>query len=484
VKLRTTSTIRALLLGTTALCLAACSASSVQNSLEPKIVSQTNPITQSSLQFAVGTANVAGTAGLNAVVTLRQTVNDVGASILVNAPTITGPAGFVVPAAPDAFTDAGTASISGSIITSVVNSPPLTTFDPNGNAGAFGIASSMGIIPAGVVNPANLPSLLPYPLPFYAAENPALSAAGATLTGIPIPGGTPIPAPSVPPATPGSVQLFYIGGPPAFVAAGHTSTQDGTFTGDPPGYQLGFTDFQAPPVAGAYNLSVTIPTGINTTTGASTTGTKTATSTLVSANALPAWTTAPVFTPDRTGGGTIALNFPASGAATEEYVELVDLGTPITSAAGTAIMWPCDTVGAGPYYYTFKLTPGQTTVTVPDKLGAAAPGGTQGSTVCDLADNTAAEGAATPADDFAVYGFAVDWPLNALVSAEVANANVAAPTVTGAAGTDDITTSPPSFSATISSENFNGATIQSRLRGVLHYTPNTSRGSSSTKRAK
>jgi hypothetical protein len=447
----------AALLGATTLSLAACSSSSVQNSIEPTIVSQTNPVSQSSLAFAVGTANVAGNAtlGVNAVVTLRQTAGNIGASILVNAPTITGPAGFAVPAAPDAYTDAGTNHVSGYLLTSIVTTPPDTTFDPTGNAqttpsganGSFGIASSMGIIPAGVVSPADTPSLFPYPLPFYAAENTVLSAAGAALTAA---GSAPTP-----------LQLYYIGGPPAFVAAGHTSTQDGTFTGDPPGYQLGFTDFQALPTAGVYTLNVVIPTGINTSTGVSGSGTKTATSILRPANVLPAWTTAPTFAPNGSGGGTINLNFPAPGAVTEEFVELVDLGT---TPSGGSLSWPCQTSGTGPYYYTFALKPGQSAVAVPDDMGATQQGTTQGPTICTAAANTAAEGAATAADDYAVYGFAVDWPLQPLVAAEIANASVPTPTITGAAGTDDITTSPPSFSATISASNFTGVTLQSRLR--------------------
>ncbi len=438
-------------LGAAVCSLAGCSSSSVQNSIEPAIVSQTNPVTQSALAFAVGTANIAGNSalGLNAVVTLRQTGTNAGTSILVNAPTITGPAGFVVPSAPDSYTDAGTNHISGYLLTSVVTSPPETTFDPTGNSssGSFDIASSMGIIPAGVVNTANTPSLLPNPLPFYAAENTVLSALGASLT------------PSA--SSPTALQLYYIGGPPAFVAAGHTSTQDGTFTGNPPGYQLGFTDFQVVPTAGTYDLSVAIPTGIDTSSGTSGVGTKTASSKLVGATVLPAWSTAPTFAPDGAGGGTITLNFPTVGAVTQEYVELVDLGT---TPSGGSLSWPCETSGAGPYYYTFAVTPGQATVTVPDSLGTASPGQSQGPTICSAAANTAALGSATPADDYAVYGFAVDWPLSTLVAAEIANANAPSPKITGAAGTDDITTSPPSFSSTISSANFTGVSLQSRLR--------------------
>jgi putative hemolysin len=75
--------------------LAACSSQSVQSGLEPKITS-CSP-TNVTLQFGVGTANIAGTLGLNTLVTLRQNAGTgctAGASILDNAPTITGPASF------------------------------------------------------------------------------------------------------------------------------------------------------------------------------------------------------------------------------------------------------------------------------------------------------------------------------------------------------------------------------------------------------
>ena len=91
-----------------ALGLAACSSSSVQSALEPKITA-CNP-TNSTLQFKVGTANIAGVPGLNTLVTLRQNAGGTcyaGASLLVDAPTITGPAGFVVPKTTDAGGDGG-----------------------------------------------------------------------------------------------------------------------------------------------------------------------------------------------------------------------------------------------------------------------------------------------------------------------------------------------------------------------------------------
>src|SRR5450631_1104071 len=130
-----------------ALGLHACSSNSVQSGLEPSI-SKCNP-TNATLQFLVGTANIAGTAGLNSLVTLRQNAGgscSAGASLLVDAPTITGPGGFVVPSAADAGTDAGTHKISGNIVTSLINAPPSTTFN-NATTGN-GLASAYGFLPS------------------------------------------------------------------------------------------------------------------------------------------------------------------------------------------------------------------------------------------------------------------------------------------------------------------------------------------------
>lgn len=404
--------------------LSACSAGSVQSQLEPPITT-VNPITQSTLQFAVGTAKFSdGVVGLNAVETLRQTAGGfVGTSILLNAPTIVGPAGFLVPAtalAADAFTDGGTNRISGNLVTSIVAPPPATTFNPT-RAAFTGIASATGFFPGGSTNSGVAPNLAPYPLPFYAAADPGLVAADTALGG-----------------ASGALTFNYIGGPPAFMPPGHTSTQDSTFPSGFRGYPLGFTDFVAPAVAGTYTLNVVIPTGINATTGVSTTGTKTATAVLAAIGGLPTWGVAPTFAPDGAGGGTITTNFAAGGGITEEYVELVDLGALSGGKSGT---WACQTTGTGPYYYTFKVVPGAASVAVPDNIGAAAPGKAQGHTICTGADNTAA-GADAPytaaGDGYAVYGFAVDYPLQASTF-PASNGNAAPVILTGTQA--DITSS-------------------------------------------
>ena len=386
-----------------AISLAACSGSSVQQSLVPPTKTTVNPVTGTTLQFAVGTANIAGQVGLNTLVTLRQNTGPyVGTSILSNGPTITGPAGFTVPAAPDAYADAGTGHISGFVPTSLASPPPQTTFDPNAGGSVQGnfLASSYGFFPGVVGTSGSTPSLQPGAMPFYSSLNATLGCTGC------------------------SGPLQYIGGPPAFVPPGHRSTQDDTFPSGYAGYTLGFVDFQAAPVTGAYTLNIVIPTGINSS-GVESYGSKTAAASLTATTVLPAWTTPPTFVSDGTGGGTVTTNFGGGGGATEEYIEVVNTGP------GT-----CQGSGGAPYYYTFKVTPGTATVTVPDNIGAALTTGTPGHTFCTATDDSAATG-----DAVEVYGFAVDYPLYS--SAFPQSNGKAAPAIT-TSGQDDVTTSAAS----------------------------------------
>jgi hypothetical protein len=412
--------------------LTACSGSSIQSSLVPP-GSSTNPITGSTLQFAVGTANIAGTVGLNTLETLRQNSGaSVGTSVLSNAPTIVGPAGFAVPSlanAPDAYGDAGTDHISGTIVTSLATLPPQTTFDPNPGGGATGnyLASSLGFFPGVVANSGLTPSLEPGPLPFYANNNPVLGGMG-----------------------PGPIQ--YIGGPPEFTPPGHTSTQDGTFPGGYPGYTLAFTDFQAKPVSGTYTLSVVIPLGVNTSNRTSTYGTKTATATLNATKVLPTWATPPTFVPDGAGGGTITTNFAGGGGVTEEFIELVNTGPA-----------SCQTTGAAPIYYTFEVTAGTATVAVPDNIGPAAPGKAQPHTFCTATENNAADGAGTGEDAWEVYGFAGDYPI--AEAGFPASNGVAAPTIT-TSGQDDVTTSAYSTGPVVDT----GSALRRQIQGFLKHT--------------
>ncbi len=395
------------LLGAAAL-LTACSGSAIQSSIEPQIATPINPATQTTLKFVVGTANIAGTLGFNTLETFRQSTGaSAGASVLLDAPTISGPAGFVVPATADAGGDAHKPTISGTIQTSLTAPPAATTFDPSGSPAS--IASAYGFLPSASTNSQSVPNLIPAPMPYYATAT-------------------------------GAQQYEYIGGPPAFRPPGHTSTQDGTFgtanaaAGSYPGYTLGFNDFDATPVAGTYGLAVVVPTGINSS-GVSGYATVSATAKLA-LTVLPAWTTAPTFAPDGTGGGTIVGGFGAGGGVTEEYIELVNTG--VANGNGNA-GFGCAHSGLGPYYYTFRVTPGQTAVTVPDAIGPAKPGIAQPHTFCTQAENTAAQGTPTAGDGWQVYGFAVDYPL--AESAFPASTGIVSPAIAGSGGQADITTS-------------------------------------------
>jgi hypothetical protein len=237
-------------------------------------------------------------------------------------------------------------------------------------------------------------------------------------------------------------QFEYVGGPPAFTPPGHTSTQDGTFTlnnspGSYPGYTLGFNDFVATPVAGTYALNVVVPTGLSTS-GVESYGSVKAAATLA-LTFLPTWSTPPTFTSDGAGGGTITLGYGAGGGVTEEYVELVNLGVPAATSGGSNSGYGCAHSGAGPYYYTFKVTPGQATVAVPDNIGPATPGAAQPHTLCTAAENTANNGVATLGDEWQVYGFAVDYPL--YESSFPKSTGVVSPAITGSNGQADIATS-------------------------------------------
>ena len=142
-----------------------CSGSANQTSTIPKVTSF-DPVAGSTLQFVVGTANIAGSVGLNTLATLRQNSGAAaGASVLSNAPSIKGPSGFVVPSVADAYGDAGTASITGLLQTSLITAPPTTTFDPA--TGPASIVSSYGILPAAVNNSNTTPNLIPAALPYY-----------------------------------------------------------------------------------------------------------------------------------------------------------------------------------------------------------------------------------------------------------------------------------------------------------------------------
>ena len=282
--------IAAVIVGTL---LAGCSANGTAS---PPTSVVTNLNNTSVLQFAVGTANIGqtGTVGLNTVSTFRQ-VNGLSAT-LVNSPTITGPATFVVPASAPSG-DAGTNHISSApqnINPGVPN--PVVTFAQAGGVFSYGIAPENEGVTGGAI-------YTRYTQPFYS---------GSAST---------------------SVNLNYGGGPPAY-----PFFKDGTYPGGFSGYSQGFDMFNATPVAGTYTLTDTVATG-NAGTFMFT-----ATSVLSNLAPLPALAT-PTFVKDGLGGGAGVVTVPVDARVVETMVYFLNVSQGTFFAVGPIR-------GTGPQAYT------------------------------------------------------------------------------------------------------------------------------------
>jgi hypothetical protein len=351
------STLSAALAITSVIALSACTSS--QSSPTP--IAAANVSTIGKLQFAVGTANIGGTAvGLNVVSMYRQSNGE--SAVLVNTPKLTGaftlPATGSVPAGTPAYDAASTAEVGPSVAevagsyiggtpqtsASVAGTPP-TTFGQSG--GVFGD----GFAPANYGSNGLPFTFTPYNEPLYA--------------------GT------------GYLHTFVAyGGPPAFDPLGNgTGTVGGSFTSGVLGIPLGLSVFQGVTAnAGAYNLNVVVPTG----TGSSTT--VTATTSLAAATLLPT-VPAPSVSFDAAGEvPTVTYTLPAG--VTGAYVQVIDQGPydPVKDKFGGACLT------GSPAYFTFWVT-ASGTVTVTKAYGANAPAGPP---TCSAADNTATASANTP----------------------------------------------------------------------------------------
>ncbi len=192
--------------------LAACSTNGT--SIGPS-VTQAN-LGNDRLQLAVGTENDGndGVVNLDVVATYRQP-NGLSA-VLLDTPTITGPAGFVVPAGAPAV-DAGTNHISGSPQVLPNQTPTPTTFSNSGGVFSYGFGPFNSDNSGDPFYPGNPPL---YAQPFYSSN--------------------------------GGVNV--VGGPPAY-----PFFNDGTYPPGFEGYSQGFSAFEATPVAGTYTLSVNVP---------------------------------------------------------------------------------------------------------------------------------------------------------------------------------------------------------------------------------
>jgi hypothetical protein len=281
------------------------------------------------LQMAVGTANIAfdGTVGLNVVTTFRQP--DGLSAVLLDTPTITGPAGFLVTAnAPSG--DADTNHISGSPQTPTPPNPCPTTFCIAGGAFKYGFAP---------YNSDNLGD--PYP------NGPALYAE-------PFYSGDPVP---------------IAGGPPAY-----PFFNNGTFISGFQGYSQGFNAFETPVTAGSYSLTVNVPGtsggGRNFTTAA----------TLTNLAPLPGVGT-PSVTEDGAGGfSNISATVPDDARIFETMIYIADTsatnfftlgpfnGTGVVGGAVPDTLGPCNgnncqngagatpTIPTGDSYLVYSIT--------------------------------------------------------------------------------------------------------------------------------
>jgi len=288
--------------------LAACTGG--QSGILP-IYTSDNIAAKSKLQFAVGTANYAGTPALNTVVTFRQ-ANGLSATLL-NSPTIVGPAGFTVPTVSTAGVDGGTASLSSTpqVIPGTLSTVPRTTFNQSGGVFGYGFA------------------------PLNSTTGGGQVAGITTATGYY----------SEPFFVPGSAKFAPLLGPPAT-----PNFNDGNTAGGFPGYPSGFTSFAGVTlVPGGYTLSVLVPTADPKLAP----NIAPVTAQLTSTSLLPTFA-APTFVSDGNGGGTVTMVVPLGVTETIVYVQ--------DSSAGLNYSFVVQ--GTGPQ-----------TVVVGDKLGPVTTAG-------------------------------------------------------------------------------------------------------------
>ncbi len=373
-------------------------------------------------QIVVGTANIFGTKnGMNVVTTLRTPS---GSSVLLTTPSITGP--FALPATPGTPDGSGSTLITGPTAAEIARGGAITA-TPQVTPGTTAITPStfgvsVGLFANGFLaaNADNRGTIVDTPglQPFYDPVNAGLTA--------------------TPPV--GDVNSFIPwGGPPAFDPnKDNEGTRDGTFDASVVGVNEGLNVFEGVvPRAGAYTLSVLIPTNAASTT-------ITATTTLPGVITLPA-ATAPAFVPDGLGGGHLNVVLPAG--ANDALLQIVDLGPLPSTAANASPYINCYTNGTFPAYFTVHAT-ASGVVTLPDLDGVGSPTA-HNPTICTAAQNAAvaANVAAVTAngtgpvggDRYTVQLIGADYPIYA--SNYLFNLTTQLPVIAGSRGSDDITIS-------------------------------------------
>jgi hypothetical protein len=405
----------------------------------PSVSAGANPVTQGTLQLAVGTANIAGAAalGLNVVTTYRQPSGQTAA--LFTTPTLTLAPGsaFTVAAAPASAVTATTGAtwsvgpsageVAGGFIGGSAPSlliPPNQasgTFDPSnytslglwGGVTANGLMQSnsnqQGSISTSVPSIRTTTSLSPYPQPFYVAT--------------------------------GATKFSPWAGPPLFAGPNGKGSRDGTFeTGTPAGTNgirglvEDITAFGGvTPAAGTYTLAALVPTGFVGTTP--TNATINATATLGNVALVVGIATAPAVTINSDGSAAFTLALPAN--ATGALVQIIDYGTGTAATPGSNCYQADVPTVAGtfqpPAYFTLNVTTSGTQ-TIATGLGPASVGKTA-PTFCTSVANTAALAKTSPGDTFTVQVIGYDYPLGTF---EYPINTSAKPAIVGGAGQADI----------------------------------------------
>lgn len=422
-----------------------------------------------SLQFAVGTANVyGGSVGLNVVSTFRQ--SNGYSAVGVSTPKVSGPLRIDARAVPS-FAEANSSSGFPDPYTTVLNggpsarewrgsaitgtpqtvapgtpscdgvgafpkppkgqsfvrcpgglAPNTTTFGESGGVFAMGFQPANAVAETGQAY-----SYQPYPQPFYSAHDPV-----------------------------SRFEFVPWGGPPAFDPdRDHMGTRDGLILagvdsfGDAffLGIGEGITVFDGTtPRSGAYTLAVAISTSGS---GGVTTTTVRKTATLNASHVLPKMT-APVFVPDGNGGGFVATVLPFG--VKEAYVQIVDYGPrggPHDGAnGGVSNCQGARGTQFAPVYYTIVVrSHTKAKYHLPDTDGPnlATTGGAgnlkPSPSICTAAQNAAALGSKTNADDIVVQTIGFDYPDYEAAHGLIEQTTPQNPTIANAAGQADITIS-------------------------------------------
>lgn len=426
-------------------------------------ISGVNPVSPSysSLQFAVGSANIYGTLGLNVVSTFRQTNGRSATG--VNTPAITGPMTLSASPATGGGADPYSTLLNGgpSLVETTAATPSIAG-TPQTVAPGTPNCDGSGSVPSGFV--ACQGAIAPNTTTF--GQSGGVFAMG--LAPFNTQGASGQSWSYQPYAQPiygsGHVPFIPWGGPPAFDPNGTgLGERDGVGSinpgldnfGDPYflGVGEGITLFSGvTPRTGQYTLSIAIATVGNG--GSISTSTLTKNATLLSLAMLPA-ITAPALTPDANGDGGASFTTSLPAGVTEAYVQIVDYGPNGGPSEASPTTNPSNCQGArgtrfAPLYYTFHISnPAVTKYTVPPSIGPnlATSGGISsiqpGPTLCTAAQNTTANGSPAPADDFVVQMIGFDYPIYQAALGLTQSSTPENPAIANALGQADVTLSIP-----------------------------------------